>query len=435
MTNHDQTNSPASGEETIRKVYVQDLKDRERIHTVFRVTRKAKVTARSGKTFLTLTFTDRTGHVDGRVFENPEQVEQGFLEGDYVLVQGGITMFRNKPQVVAESIERLEPGPIDAAEFTPPPELEAPAAEASPASPQTSESEAPAPVRQERAARSTGGLRAQLESLPEGPIRAVLLALVDDHRVEEGLRRGGKGGRPALTAQIEGHLELVQRVAASYPRANSDLLVAGVVLAGVARALETGDEARLVGGSVLAAQKLHEKVRHAEVPFSLAHQLTHLVLAVEDPRTQSAVRPALTLEAELVRTLVAMDARLSHWEEALSRDGGEHWTRPLEDGRTLFRSGPAAPRRPRKERKPRGERQERSEAGASPAGASAPRERPPREPREPREARPPRPARELPGELSFKPFSALASLTGVNGSSDQGGKEHGDQGGNGSGSN
>lgn len=416
MTNHDQTNSSAGGEETIRKVYVQDLKDRERIHTVFRVTQKAKVTARSGKSFLTLTFTDRTGHVDGRVFENPEQVEQGFLEGDYVLVKGGITMFRNKPQVVAETIERLEPGPIDAAEFTPPPEAPAPVAEAPAAAP--SESEAAATPRQERTSRASG-LRSQIEALPEGPIRAVLLALVDDHRIEEGLRRGGKSGRPALAAQIEGQLELVQRAASSYPRANPDLLVAGVVLAGVARALEVGDEARLVGGAVLAAQKLHEKVRHAEVPFALAHQLTHLVLAVEDPRTQSAARPAMTIEAELVRTLVSLDLRLAQWEEALLRDGAEHWTRPLEDGRTLFRSGPAAPRRPRKERKPREARPERSEA-ATGATAPAQRERPQREPREAREARPQRPARELPSELSFKPFSALASLTGVNGS-DQGG--------------
>src|SRR5690606_31023237 len=120
MTNDTSRNSDASGEATVRKVYVQDLKDRERIHTVFRVTRKELITARSGKTFLSLTFTDRTGHVDGRVFERAEALHPTFPVDDYVLVAGNVTTFRGQPQVVAENIERLEPGPIDASEFIAP---------------------------------------------------------------------------------------------------------------------------------------------------------------------------------------------------------------------------------------------------------------------------------------------------------------------------
>ncbi|HLT32012.1 MAG TPA: OB-fold nucleic acid binding domain-containing protein [Myxococcaceae bacterium] len=404
MTNDTSRNSDASGEATVRKVYVKDLKDRERIHTVFRVTRKELVTARSGKTFLSLTFTDRTGHVDGRVFEKAEALHPTFLVDDYVLVAGNVTTFRGQPQVVAENIERLEPGPIDASEFTPPPDAPRPGAPERPAKEKAPAKEKP-PAR-ERGANAAPrpdatALKDVVEGLLEGPIRAVLLALLEDGRVSEGLRRGGKGNRPSTAGVVEGQLQLVRAVAPSYPQVNEELLVAGVVLAGVARALEVGDEARLVGGPVLAAQKLHEKTRQAEVPHALAHQLAHLVLALEDPREGTAARRALTLEAEVVRTLVGLDLRLQQWTEQLERGGEGHWSRPLEDGRTLLRTG-SAPRekKPRKERKPKGEKATGQEA-------------------QPEPLRPPRPTRDLPSELSFKPFSALTALAPEGGTQEE----------------
>jgi 3'-5' exoribonuclease len=212
-------------------------------------------------------------------------------------------------------------------------------------------------------------------------------------------------------------MRLVVRLADHYPQADRDLLVAGAFLQGVMRAREVGtekgtpftDEGRLVGAAVMAAQLLREKVRTLpDFPALLEQHLTHIVLAAHE------TRPALTLEAELVRSAVALDTRLSGWLEAMGRDTHETWTEPLKaDGRPLWKGplptqrgrGPVEGRR-RKEKKPRGEK-----AAAAPQGEGRPEGRKEEAPSAPSTPRPPRPARELPGELSFKPFSALMAMT------------------------
>ena len=113
-----QTENPeTNSDERIRKIYVKDLKLGEAIHTVFRAARKEKHTSRGGKSFLALTLVDRTGEVDGRVFDNVEAADQAFSADDYLLVKGKIGHFHGKSQVVIDRLERLDAGPIDAAEF------------------------------------------------------------------------------------------------------------------------------------------------------------------------------------------------------------------------------------------------------------------------------------------------------------------------------
>lgn len=125
-----QTENPeTNSDERIRKIYVKDLKLGEALHTVFRAARKEKHTSRGGKSFLALTLVDRTGEVDGRVFDNVDAADQAFSADDYLLVKGKIGQFHGKSQVVIDRLERLDPGPIDAAEFafTPAPVVEKPA--------------------------------------------------------------------------------------------------------------------------------------------------------------------------------------------------------------------------------------------------------------------------------------------------------------------
>jgi RecG-like helicase len=106
-----------SSDERIRKIYVKSLKVGETVHTVFRAARKEKLHSRAGKPFLSLTLVDRTGEVDGRVFEAVEAADQAFSTDDYLLVKGKVGQFHGKTQIVVERLERLDPGPIDAAEF------------------------------------------------------------------------------------------------------------------------------------------------------------------------------------------------------------------------------------------------------------------------------------------------------------------------------
>lgn len=115
QTETETANSPT--DEQIRKVYAKDLKNGDPIHTVFKATRKEKSASRAGKPYLALTLTDRTGEVDGRVFENVEAADTAFAQGDYLLLKGRVGSFHGKSQIVIERLERLDPEPIDPKEF------------------------------------------------------------------------------------------------------------------------------------------------------------------------------------------------------------------------------------------------------------------------------------------------------------------------------
>ena len=118
-----QTENTETNSEQIRKVFVKDLKVGEAVHTVFRATGKERHQTRAGKSYLGLWLVDRTGQVDARVFENVPAADNAFSDEDYLLVRGKVGSFHGKTQIVIDQLERLDPGPIDAAEFawTPPP--------------------------------------------------------------------------------------------------------------------------------------------------------------------------------------------------------------------------------------------------------------------------------------------------------------------------
>ncbi|MBL8909993.1 MAG: hypothetical protein JNM17_04725 [Archangium sp.] len=112
-----QTENTEANSERIRKIYAKDVKVGEVIHTVFRAIFKEKHQSRGGKPYLSLLLVDRTGEIDGRVFDNVGAADQAFSNEDYLLVKGKAGTFHGKTQLVIDQLERLDPGPIDAAEF------------------------------------------------------------------------------------------------------------------------------------------------------------------------------------------------------------------------------------------------------------------------------------------------------------------------------
>jgi DNA polymerase III alpha subunit len=115
QTENETVNSPA--DEQIRKIYAKDLKNGEAVHTVFKASRKERAASRAGKPYLSLTLTDRTGEVDGRVFENVDAADSAFATGDFLLLNGRVGQFHGKLQLVVDRLERLDPEPIDPKEF------------------------------------------------------------------------------------------------------------------------------------------------------------------------------------------------------------------------------------------------------------------------------------------------------------------------------
>jgi 3'-5' exoribonuclease len=421
------SNAPASDEQ-VRKVYVHALKEKEAVHTVFRVGKKARHAGRSGKGFLALTLQDRTGEVDARIFENVEAAEAAFAEGDFLLVQGHTITWQKKLQVVIDQLEKLDPTPLDPAEFTP----------AAPA-PESAEAAAPAPTertektekeRPEQPARGGGQGAQHVQHIREiagrvhdAHVRALMFAFLDDPSIAEPLKvaPAAKGIHHAYRGGLAEHLHsvmrLAHRMADHYPQADRDLLVAGALLHDILKVKEISpekgfeytDEGRLVGHITMTAQAIREKASRLEgFPSLLEQHLTHIVISHHGQLEWGSPKLPMTLEAMLVHMIDSIDSRVASWLEIMQKDPNDKWTenarlydRHLWKG-TLPTSRGRAPVPPR-HKGPKDGHKEHPKEQPRREGREQHRERKAGEPRKPA----PAPKVEEAPKFSFKPFAAL----------------------------
>ncbi len=118
------------------KIWVKDVKEGERVKSLFLVARKATPTAKSGKTYLAAVFQDRTGELEARAFDRLDELG-AFEVGDLIEVEGPVGVFQGRPQLRIEALAKVDPAAHDAAEFTfvPPPSRGSPSPRPSPTTP------------------------------------------------------------------------------------------------------------------------------------------------------------------------------------------------------------------------------------------------------------------------------------------------------------
>src|SRR5262249_7961254 len=147
-------------------------------------------------------------------------------------VRGHVTQFQGKPQILLDQVDRLDPEPIDPAEFEvppppPTPTPTAPAAQAgAPATPKPTHQAARPAADAPRAAAQN---RELIERVGDANVKALLLASLDDPVVAQrlpsapaakGIHHAHRGG---LAEHILSVMRLGQRVADHYPMLDRDL--------------------------------------------------------------------------------------------------------------------------------------------------------------------------------------------------------------------
>jgi 3'-5' exoribonuclease len=89
-------------------VPVADMRDGQGVNQCFLVKQKTHRSTRSGDPYLELTLADRTGIIAARAWTAASnRYASQFSEGEFVNVQGRVETYRNKLQIIVESIHRL----------------------------------------------------------------------------------------------------------------------------------------------------------------------------------------------------------------------------------------------------------------------------------------------------------------------------------------
>jgi 3'-5' exoribonuclease len=265
------------------------------IDGVFACTRKDRLTARNGSTYLAVELRDRTGAIPGRAFRDADFLAGQFERGDLVSVRGRVERFRDELQVDLKAIRRAEDGAADPAEFL--------------------------PVAYRDIDELDGFLEHLAREVHDPDLRRLLDSFLGDGAFRADLRRAPctRSGHHAYLGGLLEHTVAVATLAAEtgtlHPRLNSDVLLSAAILhdVGKLREFELGAEialteaGSLVGHLTLGMELVSERARLSGVPDAKLHALSHCILGHHGPDSLPA-RRFRSAEALALYRLNALDA-------------------------------------------------------------------------------------------------------------------------------
>jgi len=271
---------------------------------------------RNGGLFLHLVLSDRTGELDAKIWDNPQDAAALFDRDDIVKVRGTVELYNERPQLIVQRIRRCEAGEFQEADFCP----------ASLRNPEE----------------MFTALRRFAESVVNDQVRALLQSVLGDPAIGPRLKvapaatRIHHACRGGLLEHVLSLCELAEVLVQKYPRLNRDLLIAGAVLHDIGKVEELGSSRRLayttrgqlVGHVALGLEILERQVtRLRDFPIELQSMLQHLIVSHHGEIENGALRPPMFPEAFALFAMDLLDARLDQvWRLIDQEAADEEWT-------------------------------------------------------------------------------------------------------------
>src|SRR5215211_602620 len=243
---------------------IAELRPGAEIDGVFACTRKDRLVARTGATYLALELRDRTGAIPARVFRDADFAAGRFDRGDLVAVRGRVERFREELVAELGSVRRAEAA--DPAAFL--------------------------PVAYRDLDELEGFLEHLAREVHDPAYRGLLERLLADDELRAAWRHAPctRNGHHAYLGGLLEHTvavaTLAVEAAALHPRLNSDLLICAALVHDLGKTREftygaeiaLSEEGRLLGHLVLGQRMLDDRAgaMSAEKRLALAHcVLTH----------------------------------------------------------------------------------------------------------------------------------------------------------------
>lgn len=284
----------------MKKQFASQIQERDWVETVFLVRDKNIGMAKNGKPYLTLKLMDRSGEMEGRVWDRADEIAAQFERDDFIRVSGKASVYMGKMQLIIQELGRIDENAVDLADFLP---------------------VAARPVDE-----MVDDLKDRVASFTDPHLRALLEAFLADPAFLAAYSRA-----PAAKAMhhvyLGGLLEhslavatLADDICRRYPGLNRDLLVAGALLHDVgkiselryARSFDYTDVGKLVGHIVIGVEIVQEKLRSLPgFPLELAILLKHLLLSHHGQYEFGSPKRPKTVEAVILNFIDDLDSKIN----------------------------------------------------------------------------------------------------------------------------
>lgn len=298
------------------KQMIGDLKEGDRVRSYFLVREKAKLLTRTDKVYLSVDLMDRSGTINGKVWDNAEKAYKCFDKGDVVGVRGLVDSYRGRLQMKIVDIrpaDERDEGTLDMADILP------------------------------RTPKDPDAMWARIgetiETVEDNRIRGLLEGIFNDVKIGPAFRNS-TAARDMHHNYIGGLLEHTLSVTAIADflcghygaDINRDLVIAGALLHDVGK-IEEIDSSRDFNYTVAGSLKGHvviglEIVREfaaktADFPAETLLLIEHLIASHQGEKEwASPVEPKIP-EAQIVHMADLTDARMFQFLRAIREDKNE----------------------------------------------------------------------------------------------------------------
>jgi 3'-5' exoribonuclease len=211
----------------MKDIYIDDLAgfDESRsFDSFFLVLGRQQRMTKQNKPYLHLMLGDRTGQIEGRVWDLADpRIAKDFERGDTVKIRGCVARFDDRCQIKVEQLRKAQAGEVEKADLL--------------------------PSTAHDVAELWNRLEATVESIANPDLKRLLHALLTDPAIAQSYREAPAARQlhhawlGGLLEHVVSLLELAERVASQYPLLDRDLLITGVILHDIGKIRELSWEA------------------------------------------------------------------------------------------------------------------------------------------------------------------------------------------------
>ena len=97
----------------MEKILVSDIKENQKVESIFLVKSKSHATGKTGKPYIYLKLSDKTGEIKGYIWDNIEKYNELFDAGDLIKIKSKSNIFQNELQLSISELEKLDGAGID----------------------------------------------------------------------------------------------------------------------------------------------------------------------------------------------------------------------------------------------------------------------------------------------------------------------------------
>ena len=296
--------------------YISELHEGDMVSEVFLCKTKTSGTSKFGKTYYSLSLQDKTGMIDGKVWELNNAI--GHFEAmDYIMVKGKVTNFQGNNQLNIEMIRKADEGEYQISDYM--------------------------PSTKKDIDEMYDELLAMIQRVQNPYLKELAMKVfVEDkefakkfkiHSAAKSVHHGYIGGLLEHSVSVA---KLCEQYAVLYPQLNRDLLVTTALFHDIGKAEELSAfpendytyEGQLVGHIVMGTIKLSKLMDEIQgFPAKLANEVKHCILSHHgELEFGSPKKPALA-EALALSQADNLDAKMETFAEVIEKkQEGQEWS-------------------------------------------------------------------------------------------------------------